>query len=295
MIARLFFIALLLLAAPLQAEEVTTRHRGITLNGNLELAPGKELEDGVILIAHGLLAHNRMELIAALQQGFKKHAYSTLAINFALGVDNRHGMFDCGKLHTHRPADALDEIDAWIGWLKTNGTTEITLLGHSQGGAQIALYAAERRDPAVGAVVLLAPATFDAERVAAAYEQRFGAPLAPVLARAEELLRSGRGETPIDQIGFLYCPNATATASSIVGWYAPSPLRNTPTLLPRIRQRTLVVAAGADSVVPDLAQQLNSLRPQRNLTMEVLDGADHFFLDLYAEEAVDTITAWLER
>jgi pimeloyl-ACP methyl ester carboxylesterase len=288
-------LAALLVGAPLHAEEVRTRHRGMTLNAILEMAPGKGLEDGVMLIAHGLLAHNRLELIAALQRGLRDKGLSTLAINFALGVDDRHGMFDCGRLHTHRPADALDEIEAWIGWLKTQGATEIALLGHSQGGAQVALYAAERRDPAVGAVVLLAPATFDAAEVAAAYEQRHGAPLAPVLARAEELLRSGRGETPIDRIGFLYCPNATATASSIVGWYAPSPLRNTPTLLPRIRQRTLVVAAGADTVVPDLTAQLRTLEGQANLTAHVLDGADHFFLDLHGEDAVDTIVDWLRR
>lgn len=295
-IVRIAFVAIALLAvAPAQAEEVKTRHRGITLNGNLELADGKALDDGVILIAHGLLAHNRMELIAALQRGFKAHGLSTLAVNFALGIDDRHGMFDCGKLHAHRPADALDEIDAWVGWLKTQGATEITLLGHSQGGAQVALYAVERREPAVGAVVLLAPATFDPDRIAAAYEQRFGMRLAPVLARAEELLRSGRGETPIDQIGFLYCPNATATASSIVGWYAPSPLRNTPTLLPRLKQRTLVVAAGADEAMPDLTLQLGALGALKNLTVDVIDGSDHFFRDLYAEDAVETIAGWLER
>jgi pimeloyl-ACP methyl ester carboxylesterase len=291
----LLAVILCLAAAPLAAEEVKTRHRGITLNANLELAPDKGLEDGVILIVHGLLAHNRLELITALQRDFKKRGLSTLAINLSLGVDDRHGMFDCGRLHAHRPADALDEIDSWIGWLKTNGATDIILLGHSQGGAQVALYAVERREGSVAAVVLLAPATFNAERVAADYEQRFGAPLAPLVARAEALLREGRGETPIDRIGFLSCANTTATASSLVGWYAPSPLRNTPTLLPRIRQRALVVAAGADSVVPDLTQQLNTLPPQRNLTVEVVDGADHFFLDLYGEEAVDKIVGWLER
>jgi pimeloyl-ACP methyl ester carboxylesterase len=288
-------LLVLFAAASAQAEEVKTRHRGITLNGNLELADGKALDDGVILIVHGLLAHNRMELITALQRGFKGRGLSTLAINLALGVDDRHGMFDCGRLHAHRPADALDEIDAWVGWLKTQGATDIILLGHSQGGAQVARYAVERREPAIGSVVLLAPATFDPERVAAAYEQRFGAPLAPLLARAEELLRSGRGETPIDQIGFLNCTNATATASSVVGWYAPSPRRNTPTLLPRMKQRALVVAAGADEVVPDLTLQLGTLGTLRTLTVDVIDGADHFFRDLYAEDAVDTIAGWIER
>jgi pimeloyl-ACP methyl ester carboxylesterase len=153
-----------LLAASALAEEVTTRHRGLTLNANLELAQGKGLEDGVVLITHGLLAHNKMELIAALQGLLKARGWSTLAINLSLGVNDRHGFFDCGRLHTHRPTDALDEIDAWIGWLKTQGATDIVLMGHSQGGAHTALYAAERKDEAVSAVVLLAPATFSHDR-----------------------------------------------------------------------------------------------------------------------------------
>lgn len=299
MTRRLFALAalvsMLLGAMPSQGEEVRTRHRGLTLNGSLEFAKDKGLEDGVVLIAHGLLAHNRMELIVALQRAFKERGLSTLAINFALGIDDRRGFFDCGRLHTHRWADALDEIDAWIGWLKTQGATEIALMGHSQGGAQVALYAAERKDPAVGAVVLLAPATFDAERVAASYEQRHGAPLAPLLARAQELLRGGRGETRIDHIGFLSCEDTAATAASIAGWYAPSPLRHTPNLLPRMTERTLVVAAGADAVVPDLIEQVRPHDGLGNVTLKVIDGADHFFLDFYADDAADVIADWLQR
>ncbi len=292
---RLFFVALAWLAAQsdLRAEEVRTRHRGIAINANLEVAGGKGIEGGVVVIVHGLLAHNRMELIAALQQLLQERGISTLAINLSLGIDDRHGFFDCGRLHAHRPVDALDEIDAWIGWLKAHGATDIALLGHSQGGAQVARYAAERQDPSVGAVILLAPATFDSDRVAANYRQRHGAELGPVLARAEELLRTGRGETRMDGIGFLSCDNATATAASVAGWYAPSPLRHTPALLPRIAQRTLVLIAGADSVVPDLAGAVHPGAGQGDLTVHTVDGADHFFLDLYADEAVDTITAWL--
>jgi pimeloyl-ACP methyl ester carboxylesterase len=280
--------------APAQAEEVRTRYRGLTINANLEIAAGKGLEDGVIVIAHGMLAHHRMELIAALQKLLKDRGLSTLAITFSLGVDDRRGFFDCGRLHTHRWRDALDEIDAWIGWLKTQGATGIALLGHSQGGAQVAAYAAERNDPAVDAIMLLAPATFEPARIAAGYRQRFSAELAPVLSEAQTLLGSGHGETWLDRIGFLSCEKATATASSVVGWYAPSPLRHTPDLLPRIRQRTLVVVAGADTVVPDL---IDAVRPSDGgmVTVRVIDGADHFFLDLYAEDAADIIADWLQR
>ena len=287
--------ALVLLGGTARAEEVKTRYRGLTINANLEIANGRSLEDGVVLIAHGMLAHNRMELIAGLQRLLKARGMSTLAVNLSLGLDDRHGFFDCSRLHAHRWIDALDELDAWIGWLKTQGATEIALLGHSQGGAQVALYAADRNDPAVGAIVLLAPATFDPERSSATYRQRHGAELEPVLARAQELLRSGRGETPMNPIGFLSCANATATAASFVGWYAPSPLRHTPHLLPRLRQRTLVVAAGADAIVPDLIEAVRPLDGSGEMTLQVIDGADHFFLDLYADEAVDAIVGWLRR
>ena len=37
------------------------------------------------------------------------------------------------------------------------------------------------------------------------------------------------------------------------------------------------------------------VRFQKNLTVDVLDGADHFFRDLYAEDAVDAVAGWLER
>lgn len=294
-LAALLVGAALALGASAAAEEVTTRHRGLTLNGNLEVAAGRSLVDGVVLITHGLLAHNGMELIAALQDLLKARGLSSLAINLSFGIDNRHGFFDCGRLHHHAPADALDEIEAWLGWLQAQGATSVVLMGHSQGGAQTALFAAERAPRGVDAVILLAPATYSAERAAAAYRQRFDAELAPVLERAQALVREGRGEQPVDRIGFLSCENATATAASIAAWYSPSPQRHTPALLPRIRQRSLVVVAGGDQVVPDLLDAVRPLDGANAISVAVVDGADHFFLDLYADEAADVIATWLRR
>ena len=56
-------VLLLVTFIPLQAKEVTQQFRGLTINANLELADGKTLEDGVVLILHGTMAHNRMEII----------------------------------------------------------------------------------------------------------------------------------------------------------------------------------------------------------------------------------------
>ncbi len=297
--AVLAFLCALLLAGPGVAEEVSTRYHGLTLLGNLELADGKGPEDGIALIVHGLLAHGRMETIAALQKNLGSHGVSSLAITLSYGQDRRTGMFDCGALHAHRPYDSLDEVDAWIGWLKNNGATDITLIGHSQGGNQVAVYGIERRDSSVSGLVLLAPATFDFERAAESYKTRFEADLPPILDKARALVQAGQGVEKLEGIGFLSCSNATATAESVVGWYTPSPLRNTPTILPREPVRTFVIVAGADEVVPDLGPAVVPLaRPagkgRGEIKVRTVEGADHFFRDIYNEDAADLIAEWLK-
>jgi pimeloyl-ACP methyl ester carboxylesterase len=284
---------------PVSAEEVSTRYRGLSLLGNLELAEGKGLESGVALIVHGTLAHRGMEMIADLQKNLKSRGASTLAITLSLGVDRRAGPFDCGALHAHRPMDALDEIDAWIGWLKTSGATDIALIGHSLGGNHVAVYAAERNDPSVGSIVLLAPGTFDAARVAERYKARFGTDLEPLLADAQAKVRAGHAVDRIPGIGFLNCENATATAGSVAAWYGPDPRRHTPSLLPRLAPRTLIILAGGDEVVPDLAEAVAPLargagRGGGEIRLHNVDGADHFFRDLFIEDAADVIAEWLK-
>lgn len=55
--------------------------------------------------------------------------------------DRGEDMYDCAKPHRHRLVDALDEIAAWVDWLKQRGASDIVLLGHSRGGNQAAWYA----------------------------------------------------------------------------------------------------------------------------------------------------------
>lgn len=282
-----------------RAEEVSTRFRGLSLLGNLELAEGKGLESGVSVVVHGTLAHSGQEMMAALQQNLKRRGVSTLAITLSLGVDRRTGFFDCGRLHNHRPMDALDEIDAWIGWLKNNGATDIALIGHSNGGNHVAVYAAERNDPSVGAVVLLAPTAFDPVRTAERYKARYGAEIEPLLEKAQTHMRAGQAVERIQGVAFLNCENATVTAGSLVAWYGPEPRRNTPLIIPRIATRTLVIVAGADEVVPELREAVEPLARegggrQGEIRVTTVDGADHFFRDLFVEDAADAIADWLK-
>lgn len=276
------------------AQEVSLPYKGLSsLNANLELAADKQLADGVILITHGGLAHRDMELITYLQKQLKERAYNTLAINLSLGLGNRHGMYDCNVTHRHLNDDAKEEIGAWINWLHKQGARRVALLGHSRGGAQIALYAAERDDDLVKALVLLAPATGDNTN-SATYLRRYKKPLAPLLEKARKLVDSGKGSTVLKHLGLLNCSDTTATATTFVSYYGQDPRLDSPYLIPRLKKPTLVVVAGSDEEVIGLDKKLAPLADGTRVRMKVIEGADHIFRDLFADDAADAVDTFLK-
>ena len=100
-----------------------------TLNGDIELADGKNLSDGVVLLLHGTLAHKDMELIATLQEAMQEAGLNSLAINLSLNINDRHNFFPCDHPHSHRFEDALVELRIWLDWLASQDVDDVVLLG----------------------------------------------------------------------------------------------------------------------------------------------------------------------
>jgi pimeloyl-ACP methyl ester carboxylesterase len=288
-----FAVAISITAVVIQAKEATLKHKGLTLNANVELAAGMTLADGAILITHGALAHYGMETVVYLQKLFKDRGHNTLAINLSLGLDNRHGMYDCKVIHRHRNDDAADEIGAWVNWLQKQGSKRVALIGHSRGGAQTALFAAERDHALVKAVVLLAPATRD-NTDAAAYQRRYNQPLAPMLEKADKLIREGKGDTLLERANLMQCRDIPVTAEGFVSYYGPKARVDALSLIPKIKKPTLVVVAGNDEIVVGLDKKAPPLVDGKRVQLKVVDGADHMFRDLFADDAVDAIDAFLK-
>jgi len=287
--------ALMAAAAAADAAEVKLPYRGLTLNGNLVMPEGKSVADGVVLITHGTLAHNGMEIVHTLQELLQERGLGSLAITLSLGVDGRRGMYDCTIPHRHRHTDAVDEIAAWVEWLKGQGAKGIALLGHSRGGNQTAWFAAEHPDPAVSAMVLVAPALADPSSLQASYKKAFGKEPGPVLDRAREMVAGGQGKALIQPADILYCPDSAASAEALLSYHAFDPRLNTPKLVEGVKVPTLVIAASADEQVPGVDQAFEPLAARGQAQVVVIDGADHFFRDLYAEEAADAIEKFLRR
>jgi len=277
-------------SAPAFADEVTLAYHGLTLNAEHVVPPEGEAIGPTVLIVHGTLAHKKMEIIESLQEALAERNINSLAINLSLGIDNRHGSFDCTQPQRHKHTDAMGEIGAWVAWLKDQGVSAITLAGHSRGGNQVAWYAAETDAPVVKGVVLVAPALWNAEAFAAQYEQATGAPLADLLAKA-------KGMNPDDMMTldrFLYCNDAQVAAGTVLDYYGDDIRRNTPSLLSDIEKPTIVVLGTADDVVPGLLGEMDEVEGQ-NVMIKVVQGATHYFRDLYVDDIVDAITTVMGR
>jgi pimeloyl-ACP methyl ester carboxylesterase len=276
----LFLTALALVtgAAVAEAEPVQIKPSLLRLNGNLELPSGEKLaNETVVLIVHGTLSHARQETIAALQKNLKERGVASLAITLSLGVDDRQGPRPCEVLHDYALAGVRREIRLWLEWLGAQHAKAVDVLGFSRGGAQVAAIGPEL--PTVRRMVLLAPTFATASEQVNSYQRAFGHPLAPELETAHKDPLKAR---PVD---FLTCKQAPVLGATFLDAYAELP----PKLAARTGHPTLVVIAGKDEIVPDLGGKLPSeVRPV------VIDGASHFFPDLYGEEAADVIARFVK-
>ena len=283
---------LLFVSVSLQAEEVTQQYLGLTINANLELADGKALEDGVVLLLHGTMAHNRMEIVEASQQALLDNDHSSLAINLSLRLDNRHGFYDCSLPNRHIMDEALDELDAWVAWLRKKGVSRITIMAHSRGANQAMVYAVERKHPEVTHLILLAPNTNPSPKPQ--YVARYGETFDESLALVQKQIDAGKGDELIDNLDFSYCPKASVSADSFYSYHRlDDRFRQFPLYLSKMPIPTLIITGSRDELVPDIAKDVAPFIDGERIRLSVIEGSGHFFLDFNIEEAVEAAVEFI--
>jgi len=284
-------ILLLMVSVPLHAEEVTQQFRGLTLNANLEIAENTDITKGIVLIVHGLMGHSHMEIIEASQQALLDNSRSSLAINLSLGRDNRKGFFDCTWPHRYGQDESLDEISAWVAWLRRQGVKEVVLMAHSRGSNESMVYTATQKDPEVTHLAMLAPGTDDSKQ---SFEERYGSTFDETLERAKKERDAGRGNELIENVDFWWCPRATVTPNTFLSFYdKESRFRNFAYYLPRIKIPTIIITGSADERIPDSEKRVAPFVDSKRIQLVVIEGADHFFMDFNIEEAMEAMLEFL--
>jgi len=281
-------------SSSLSAGEVTQKYKGLTLNANLELADGKGFEDGVVLILHGFMAHNKMEIMRSSQQALLDNGYSSLAINLSLSVDNRHGYYGCDQPQRHVQDDAIGEVGSWIAWLRERGTKRVVLLGHSRGANQFMVYAGEKIDPEVSHMIFLAPGMGD--EMEQAYFTRYGVSLDQTRTLVQTQMDTGRGDQLLQDIDMLGCPRATATADSFNSYYSKNNrFRQFEHYLPRSPVPTLIISGSIDERQPNIQKLVTPYLDGMHIQLAVIEGAGHFFRDFNIEEAMEAAIAFIDE
>ena len=269
-------MSLLCMSLTAPADEVRMNDGAQILNANLELAPGRTIEDGVIVMLHGTLGHKDMEIIVLLQSVFQEYEYSSLAINLSFDINDRHGFYPCERPHTHEYNDALAELKLWVDWLNEKDVGDIIMLGHSRGANQVANYLLQE-DHSVVAGILLAPSAGSGS----------------MTNTVQANLAKSENTEWLDDTEFLHCQNTRVSAASYVSYYASQSQANTPELLQNISTPVLVLSGSQDSVVRELAKKMSNVNNDQVRHLQI-DGADHFFRDLFAYDVADASVEFLE-
>lgn len=281
------------------AEAVQIKANGFTVNGDLQLADGKTLKDGVVLFTHGTWMNQDYSTAKMLKKNLTEAGHSVLAISLSLGMDNRHevAMTACDRPHTHKHTDALTEIDAWVKWLEKQGVQDITLVGHSRGGNQTAWYASlHNDDKAIKNVVLFAPQLWSWDAEVAEYQTKYQQDLNALVKKANDLVKAGKGDTLMPNTNLVYCKDTSVSAASFADYYQNNTMMDTLHVLPNIQKPVLVFAGSDDKVVVDLPNKIQPvLEAHQNIEVFEVDGADHFFLDFAGEDAVNHMNEFMAK
>ena len=97
----------------------------------------------------------------------------------------------------------------------------------------------------------------------------------------------------LKNIRFLHCAKTNVTAASFLGYYDLKEM-DTSLLLRKIKIPVIVLTASDDTVEPDLTADMKKAKRGKNIKLEVIDGASHFFRDLYLEDVVDSVTKFIK-
>lgn len=261
--------------------------------------------DVAVILLHGTLAHNRMEIIKTIATLVSEdYGYPVLTPNLSLNDKDRMGesiqtstkgyaaLTACDIDHTHRYEDALIELGHWVEYLKQEGFEKILVAGHSRGGRQVSAFLADNQsDSTIIGGVLIASGLSRNERNIENYTKDTGLDLTKLLAQISKLPQ----DKFIDVPKFIYCDNPRVTAGAFVSEYAANPSHSTPHNVQQIKDLPVLVIGGSeDTVVPDIEADFESLSSRSNLSVEVIDGADHFFRDLYADDVAIMLVDLIE-
>lgn len=235
-----------------------------------------------ILVLHGFLQTNEFQTTQSLISNLSMLGYTILGPNFSLGISDRRQSLQCQASHNHSFDDDLREIDFWVKWLRSQGHSQVIIVGHSWGSQHALGYVEAYPQAPVAAVIGVS--LVRAEQATAVQARQ--------VTKAET--RAARHDTSLQPYALSFCKTFMATPRSYLS-YVRWDDKHVIDSLARLQERKLpvyVVIGSKDNRV-DADWVLELRRHVAQVT--VIEGANHFFSSVHEFNLSDRLEAILAQ
>ena len=261
---------------------------GIILNGNLL---SRDINKPIFIIVHGTRGYYEMEIINTLSKSLYDEGFNTLAINFSYGFSSKRNTFlECNITHNHSEQSSVNELILWYQYLISIGYKDIYFIGHSRGALNVMQAVTLINDNSLK-TFLLAPMIDTYEGTRDYYRDELKIPYDQIISSDDNYLISKRYK----KINFLFCENVDVYSKTYRSYLDLSKNKskypftfNIIDLLNNSKVKSTVFSGTDDEIILDSYKALYSIE-NKNIKIIEIDGADHFFRDLYLEEIVEYI------
>jgi len=245
----------------------------------------------VAISIHGTRGFKTMEVISVLSDNLLDLNIDTIAPNISYGVNDRVNDFlSCDMKHLHNQYANIDEIIKWFLFAVEKDYKNIILIGHSRGGQDIfqaykkilKLYPGESKK--ISTIILLAPLADNTDEINNSLQKSHGITIKEFLSKDENAFA---------KINFLNCRNATVKISSFLSYYNLPRHEQLIPMLKDIDIDTYVFTASEDTFVPKTHSKVSYIRND-NIKLVQIDGADHFFRDLFLDDVIEKLSDFIE-
>ena len=117
----------------------------------------------------------------------------------------------------------------------------------------------------------------------------------PLVREARARADGGEAGHVLEDVAFLYCDAADTTVRAFLSYYGEDEGVDALDLVAELSLPTIVIAGSEDPLTTSLAPEGEALARAGRITFVNVDGADHFFRDLYAYDTVEAVVGWLNE
>ncbi len=274
-----FFLLLLLswncLGVHAEPVELTMANKLVALAEYRKGTPNKP----AVILLHGFLQTHDFPTVHSLVAGLVDAGYTVLAPTLTLGVTYRKQSMACEAIHTHTMRDGMEEIAAWVGWLKARHHGDIVLIGHSFGSLEAIAYLSDKHDQAVtrfiGISVIEGRLTLDAAQTAHLI--------------AEMRLAANSGEPRVVVHQFSFCQRYQSTPKGLLSYLEWTP-RRVLDAAAGLPVPSLFIMGGRDDRLGNGWVSQLKVRSR----VKIIEGANHFMDGEYEFDMIDAVLAELK-